>query len=169
MMVIDEQGFRRGIGIILVNDVRRLFFARRINPRNAWQFPQGGMLPGETPIQAMYRELHEEVGLFPEDVELLAETVEYHSYNLPQHLIRQHSQPVCVGQMQKWFLLRLTVKESCISFTESQRPEFNSFRWVSYWYPLKQVVGFKRNMYREVLREFSPVLFPKTEERDFFA
>lgn len=166
--MIDEQGFRLGIGIILVNSARRLFFARRVQPKNAWQFPQGGMLANETPLQTMYRELHEEIGLFEDDVELLAESKDWHSYSLPTHLVRPHSKPVCIGQKQKWFLLKLTSDESCISFTESQKPEFNSYRWVSYWFPLKQVVSFKRNMYREVLREFSPILFPKLEESRFF-
>ena len=105
--MIDPDGFRPNVGIILTNELGQVLWARRIG-QDSWQFPQGGIQRNESPEQALYRELHEEVGLLPEDVEILACTRGWLRYRLPQRLIRSHSQPVCVGQKQKWFLLRLT-------------------------------------------------------------
>jgi len=104
--VIDPDGFRPNVGIILTNDAGQVLWARRIN-QNAWQFPQGGINSNETPEQALYRELNEEVGLEQQDVKILACTRGWLRYRLPQRLVRTHSQPLCIGQKQKWFLLRL--------------------------------------------------------------
>lgn len=164
--VIDEEGFRAGVGIILVNEHRRVFWARRIRPKNAWQFPQGGLLENETPKQAMYRELYEETGLKPEHVDILAETQEWLRYRLPKRLIRYHSKPLCLGQKQKWFLLKCLANDDQVCFDATDTPEFNLFRWVSYWYPLKQVIAFKRSLYREALREFAGVLFDRNDSKN---
>src|SRR5579871_5370653 len=98
-VVIDQDGYRRGVGIILVNDDRKLFFAKRIG-KPAWQFPQGGIKHPESPEEAMFRELREEVGLLPEDVRVLSGTRRWLHYRLPERLVRQHSHPVCIGQKQ---------------------------------------------------------------------
>ena len=79
-------------------------------------------------------------------------------YRLPQRLIRSHSQPVCVGQKQKWFLLRLKSEDQRVCMTRSAKPEFDGWRWVSYWYPLGQVVPFKRDVYRRAMKELAPRL-----------
>tara|TARA_R110001599_G_scaffold187912_1_gene382326 strand:- start:3472 stop:3981 length:510 start_codon:yes stop_codon:yes gene_type:complete len=155
--VIDPDGFRPNVGIILTNGSGQVLWARRIG-QDAWQFPQGGIQQHETPEQALYRELHEEVGLMPEDVEILACTRGWLRYRLPQRLIRSHSQPVCVGQKQKWFLLRLTANEQQVCMTKTPKPEFDGWRWVSYWYPLGQVVAFKRDVYRRAMKELAPRL-----------
>lgn len=156
--MIDSKGFRAGVGIIILNDQNQIFWARRVG-KNGWQFPQGGLHEGESAEQAMYRELYEEVGLSISDVKILAESRRWLYYYLPKHLIRQHSQPLCIGQKQKWFLLRLHGEETNIAFDRSHAPEFDSYRWVSYWYPLKQVIFFKRKLYQRALREFSPHVF----------
>ena len=134
--MIDPDGFRPNVGIILTNELGQVLWARRIG-QDSWQFPQGGIHHNESPEQALYRELHEEVGLLPEDVEILACTRGWLRYRLPQRLIRNHSQPICVGQKQ---------------------PEFDGWRWVSYWYPLGQVVPFKRDVYRRAMKELAPRL-----------
>jgi putative (di)nucleoside polyphosphate hydrolase len=161
--VIDTDGFREGVGIILLNERGRLFWARRVRPYNAWQFPQGGLMPGEKPLDGMYRELHEETGLLDDDVELLAETKDWYKYYLPKQMVRRDSEPLCIGQKQKWYLLRLTAEETHIDFQATETPEFNSYRWVHYWYPLKHVIPFKRRVYRQALKAFAGVVFP---ERD---
>lgn len=155
--VIDPDGFRPNVGIILTNGLGQVLWARRIG-QDAWQFPQGGIQRNESPEQALYRELHEEVGLMPEDVEILACTRGWLRYRLPQRLIRSHSQPVCVGQKQKWFLLRLKTDEARVCMTKTPKPEFDGWRWVSYWYPLGQVVAFKRDVYRRAMKELAPRL-----------
>jgi putative (di)nucleoside polyphosphate hydrolase len=125
---------------------------------------------GETPEQAMYRELYEEVGLKPQDVKILATTRQWLRYKLPKRLVRWDSKPVCLGQKQKWFLLQLEGNEADIRFDTSGHPEFDDWRWVSYWYPVRQVVAFKRDVYRKALKEFSaqamPVLRVRMEQHD---
>jgi len=158
--VIDSEGFRHGVGIILVNAKRQLFLAKRIG-KPAWQFPQGGMHETETAEEAMYRELKEEIGLSPESVKILASTKRWLRYRLPKRLIRQHSQPLCIGQKQKWFLLRMVGPDEDINLTETDSPEFDSWAWVSYWYPLTQVVAFKRRVYSMAMKEFARVVLSR--------
>ncbi|SFM23871.1 RNA pyrophosphohydrolase [Halopseudomonas yangmingensis] len=155
--MIDAEGFRPNVGIILANEAGQVLWARRIN-QDAWQFPQGGIQHNESPEQALYRELHEEVGLQPDDVRILACTRGWLRYRLPQRLIRNNSRPVCIGQKQKWFLLQLTAEEQRVCMTTTTKPEFDHWRWVSYWYPLGQVVSFKREVYRRALKELAPRL-----------
>lgn len=150
--MIDSDGFRPNVGIILSNGRGQVLWARRIG-QDAWQFPQGGINDEESPEQAMYRELKEEVGLNPDDVELISCTRGWLRYRLPKRMIRYHSRPLCVGQKQKWFLLRLLSDDDSVSFDHSHKPEFDDWRWVSYWYPLGQVVSFKREVYRKALKE----------------
>src|SRR5690606_35697365 len=96
--VIDNDGFRPNVGIILTNDQGQLLWARRVGGQDAWQFPQGGINPHETAEQALYRELHEEIGLLPHDVDILACTRGWLRYRLPTRLVRHNSLPLCVGQ-----------------------------------------------------------------------
>lgn len=155
--MIDTDGFRPNVGIILTNVQGQVLWARRVG-QNAWQFPQGGIRWQETPMQAMYRELQEEVGLNPSDVEVLACTRGWLKYQLPRRLIRHHSLPVCVGQKQKWFLLRMLCHDQDVDLGGCESPEFDGWQWVSYWYPLGKVVSFKREVYRQALAELSPRL-----------
>ncbi len=158
--VIDPDGFRPNVGIILTNDLGQVLWARRIN-QDAWQFPQGGINPEETPEDALYRELNEEAGLERQDVEILACTRGWLRYRLPQRLVRTHSQPLCIGQKQKWFLLRLVSNEQRVRMDLTGKPEFDGWRWGSYWYPLGQVVTFKREVYRRALKELAPRLLTR--------
>ncbi len=155
--MIDSDGFRPNVGIILANSLGQVLWARRIG-QDAWQFPQGGINEHETPEEAMFRELREEVGLSPEDVEIVAVTRGWLRYRLPKRMIRRHTQPVCVGQKQKWYLLRMLSADSAVSINNCDSPEFDGWRWVSYWYPLGQVVSFKREVYRKAMKELSPKL-----------
>jgi len=153
--VIDSEGFRANIGIIVCNDFGNLLWTRRIG-QNSWQFPQGGVDAGETAEQALFRELKEEIGLDKQDVKILGSTKNWLKYRLPNRYIRQDSFPLCVGQKQKWFMLRLTSHESRIHFDETGHPEFDHFMWVNYWYPLRQVISFKQQVYRQALSELMP-------------
>jgi putative (di)nucleoside polyphosphate hydrolase len=158
--VIDKAGYRYGVGIILVNDNRQVLFAKRIG-MPAWQFPQGGMKEDETPEQTMYRELKEEIGLNPDDVEILASTRRWLRYRLPARLVRHYAKPLCIGQKQKWFLLHLSNKSAQVDLQANNDPEFDSWAWVSYWYPLRQVVAFKRRVYVMALKEFARFVLTK--------
>ena len=155
--MIDASGFRLNVGIILANYLGQVFWAKRVG-RDAWQFPQGGMNDNETPEQTLYRELLEEVGLSATDVKILGRTRHWLRYRIPQRLIRK-TQPVCIGQKQLWYLLRLEAEDSVIQLDQSDKPEFDDWQWSSYWYPLRKVVLFKREVYRRALRELAPYLF----------
>jgi len=149
--MIDRQGYRPNVGIILCNRENRVLWARRIN-HDGWQFPQGGVQHDETPEDAMYRELQEEIGLGMEHVELIARTQDWLRYDLPW-VKKRGTNPRFRGQKQIWYLLRLTGCDNDVRLNASKKPEFDSWRWVSYWQPLKQVVHFKRGVYRAALKE----------------
>lgn len=155
--MIDEDGYRLNVGIILANKQKKLFWAKRVE-QEAWQFPQGGFHENETVEQTLFRELKEEIGLSEHDVKILACSKGWLKYKLPKKLVRLDSIPICVGQKQKWFLLMLESDEKQIKFDYGIRPEFDDWRWVSFWYPLQQVVAFKREVYRQALLEFHPIL-----------
>ncbi|MBB1086968.1 RNA pyrophosphohydrolase [Lysobacter sp. SG-8] len=152
--MIDPDGYRPNVGIVLMHPDGRLFWARRVH-RDGWQFPQGGMNSDETPREAMYRELREETGLLPEHVELLGETPGWLRYRLPPRAIRRHDRLVCIGQKQVWFLLRLVGGESALRLDLTDKPEFDHWRWVDYWYPAEHVVVFKRGVYARALMHLS--------------
>lgn len=157
--MIDANGFRANVGIILCNDAGRLFWARRVG-MDAWQFPQGGIKRHESPEAAMYRELHEEVGLQASQVEIIGQTRRWLRYRLPERFVRTNRHPVCIGQKQKWFAVRLIGDDSLVDLNRVERPEFDDWRWVSYWRPVRDVVAFKRNVYRKALTELAPALRP---------
>jgi putative (di)nucleoside polyphosphate hydrolase len=161
--MIDADGYRPNVGIILSNGNGRVLWAKRIG-QNAWQFPQGGIREGESAEEALYRELNEELGLLPEHVKVIGSTRNWLRYRLPKRFIRRHNNPVCIGQKQKWFILRLTASESLVRFDASDKPEFDGWRWVDYWYPLREVVFFKRDVYKRALRELS-YLIPRPRRR----
>ncbi len=152
--MIDSDGFRPNVGIIVANDHGQLLWARRVGGQDAWQFPQGGINKGESPEEALYRELEEEIGLAPDAVEVLASTRGWLRYRLPRRYVRRGGRgPTCIGQKQRWFLLRLVADDDAVNLELNQKPEFDHWRWVSYWYPLNQVVSFKRDVYRWALLE----------------
>lgn len=150
---------------MLANDQGQLLWARRVGGHDAWQFPQGGISAGESPEQALYRELHEEVGLSPDAVEILGTTKGWLRYRLPRHFIREGQKPLCIGQKQKWFLLRLLAADAAVQLDLNDKPEFDHWQWVSYWYPLNQVISFKREVYRRAMKELALPLVRHTEKQ----
>ena len=155
--MIDSKGFRANVGIVLCNNADQLFWARRCG-QDAWQFPQGGILEAESPEQAMYRELQEETGLTDSHVEVMGRTGDWLRYNIPRHLQRRRSKPLCVGQKQIWFILRLIGHETDVNLRANDNPEFDCWRWVDYWQPLDEIVFFKREVYRKALTELKQYL-----------
>ena len=156
---IDDEGFRANVGIILVNADDKLLMGGRVGAKG-WQFPQGGMLRGEDPESAMFRELHEEVGLTDNEVEVQAATSVWLRYKLPKKYIRKHSKPLCIGQKQRWFLLRLTADDDVVRFDRGDKPEFDRVRWVDFWRPVSEVIYFKRRVYAQALHALGPCLHP---------
>jgi putative (di)nucleoside polyphosphate hydrolase len=155
--MIDADGYRLNVGIVLSNHDHHVFWARRVG-MEAWQFPQGGIRRQETPEMAMFRELREEIGLDPWHVKIIGCTRDWLRYQLPKRYVRYHRKPVCIGQKQIWFMLRLVGTDSDVRLDRSARPEFDSWQWVSYWRPLDEVVEFKRAVYQAALQELEPLL-----------
>lgn len=155
--MIDANGYRLNVGIILANSSGKVFLGKRVN-QNAWQFPQGGLDNEELIQETVYRELYEEVGLTRDKVEIIGHTRQWLKYKLPKKLIRS-TKPTCIGQKQKWYLLKLIGEDSDINLKVSIKPEFDDWKWVSYWFALSQVIHFKREVYRRALKELSPLFF----------
>ena len=155
--MIDADGFRPNVGMIIASGDDRVLWAKRVG-QDAWQFPQGGIRRGEAPEQALFRELEEELGLRPEHVEFVGVTRDWLRYRLPHHLIRRGRRPLCIGQKQKWFLLRMRAADTEVRIDAGDRPEFDAWRWVDYWLPLDEVVSFKQDVYRRALNELAPLL-----------
>jgi len=158
--LIDHDGFRANVGIILMRDGGDVFLGRRTGGRG-WQFPQGGIRRGERLEDALFRELHEEIGLDRRSVELLGRTERWLRYRLPSRFVRRDRQPLCIGQKQRWFLLRLKQEDVDFDFGRTTEPEFDQWRWVPYWEPVREVIYFKRPVYVRALTELAPVAFPQ--------
>jgi len=180
--MIDERGYRPNVGIVLSNAAGQVFWARR-RGHDGWQFPQGGIRTHETPETAMYRELHEEVGLEPAHVELLGRTRDWLRYDIPGEYLRRTGTYKCRerqdagsdrrtgtdagggrrpgafrGQKQVWFLLRLVGHEQDVRLDVSHKPEFDRWCWIDYWSAVEQIIAFKRDVYRRALAELEPLL-----------
>jgi putative (di)nucleoside polyphosphate hydrolase len=160
-IMLDHEGYRPNVGIILLNSQHKVFWGKRIR-QHSWQFPQGGIKQGETPEQAMYRELHEEVGLLPEHVEILGRTQDWLHYNVPDNWVKREWRGSYRGQKQIWFLLRLVVSDHHISLRATSHPEFDAWRWNDFWVPLDVVIEFKRDVYQKALKELSILIFDRS-------
>jgi putative (di)nucleoside polyphosphate hydrolase len=150
--MLDRDGYRPNVGIVICNARNEVFWGKRTK-EHSWQFPQGGIKHGESPIQAMYRELHEEVGLRPEHVRVLGRTREWLRYDVPSQWIRREWRAAYRGQKQIWFLLRLVGRDCDVCLRATPRPEFDAWRWSEYWAPLEAVIEFKRAVYEQALSE----------------
>ena len=150
--MLDRDGYRPNVGVILANPRNDVFWGKRVN-QHAWQFPQGGIKPGESPEQAMYRELEEETGLKADHVRILGRTRHWLRYEVPERWMRRDWRGTYRGQKQIWYLLRLTGRDSDVKLRASGHPEFDAWRWQDYWIPLETVIEFKREVYRQALTE----------------
>jgi len=161
--MLDREGFRPNVGIILLNQKNQVFWGKRIRT-HSWQFPQGGIDRGESPEQAMFRELHEEVGLLPEHVRIVARTRDWLRYEVPDRFIRRDARGHYKGQKQIWYLLQLVEPDWNINLRATSHPEFDAWRWNEFWVPLDVVVEFKRGVYEMALTELSRYL-PRYENQ----
>ena len=162
--MLDRDGFRPNVGIILLNQRNQVFWGKRIRT-HSWQFPQGGIDRGETPEQAMFRELHEEVGLLPPQVRVIARTRDWLRYEVPDRFIRRDARGHYKGQTQIWYLLQLLGHDWDLNLRATNHPEFDAWRWNDYWVPLDVVVEFKRGVYEMALTELARFL-PRHEQRN---
>ena len=152
--MIDKEGYRPNVAIVILNDNDKVLWEKRV-AEDAWQFPQGGINEGESIEEAMYRELMEEVGLGPDHVKILGKTKDWLRYEVPKQWVRRDGASRYKGQKQIWFLLKFVGNDSDVLLTNSDKPEFDSWRWDDFWSPLKQVIDFKREVYEKALNELS--------------
>lgn len=150
--MLDKDGYRPNVGIILCNTRSQVFWGKRVH-QHSWQFPQGGIKHGETPEQAMYRELEEEVGLKRDHVRILGRTRQWLRYEVPEQWVRRDWRGAYRGQKQIWFLLRMTGRDCDVKLRANEKPEFDAWRWHDYWVPLESVIEFKRDVYQQALTE----------------
>lgn len=162
--MIDRDGYRPNVGIVLCNWKNEVFWGKRVR-EHSWQFPQGGIKAGETPENAMYRELKEEVGLDAAHVRILGRTREWLRYDVPDQWIRRDWRGNYRGQKQIWFLLRLVGRDCDVCLRASEKPEFDAWRWHDYWVPMDSVIDFKRDVYQKALQELSRYLRRRTDYR----
>ncbi|HEY4374268.1 MAG TPA: RNA pyrophosphohydrolase [Burkholderiales bacterium] len=161
--MLDRDGYRPNVGIIIVNHRNEVFWGKRIK-EHSWQFPQGGIKYGETPEQAMFRELYEETGLKEEHVRIIGRTREWLRYDVPREWIKRDIRGHYRGQKQIWFLVRLVGRDCDVRLRASDHPEFDAWRWHDYWVPLDAVIEFKREVYSQALNELSRLLFSRKAE-----
>jgi putative (di)nucleoside polyphosphate hydrolase len=168
--MLDKDGYRPNVGIILLNSRNEVFWGKRVK-QHSWQFPQGGIKHGESPEQAMFRELWEEVGLKSEYVRIVGRTRDWLRYDVPDQWIRRDLRGNYRGQKQIWFLLRLTGRDCDVSLRATTHPEFDAWRWHDYWVPLDAVIEFKRDVYQQALLELSRFVFKpgRPQHREFRA
>jgi putative (di)nucleoside polyphosphate hydrolase len=162
--MLDRDGYRPNVAIVIVNAKNQVFWGKRVR-EHSWQFPQGGINPGETPERAMYRELHEEVGLEPKHIRILGRTRDWLRYEVPQHWVKREWRGSYRGQKQIWYLLRLVGRDTDVSLRASERPEFDAWRWQDYWVPLDTVIEFKREAYRRALIELERFIDARPKTR----
>ena len=161
--MLDKHGYRPNVGIILLGQDNQVFWGKRLREQS-WQFPQGGIKAAETPEQAMFRELQEEIGLRPSDVHVLGRTQNWLHYDVPVRWVRREWRGHYRGQKQIWFLLRLLSDDSAISLDGQGHPEFDAWRWIDYWAPLDEVIEFKRKVYDRALHELAERLSRPDDE-----
>lgn len=166
--VLDREGYRPNVGIILINERNEVFWGKRVR-EHSWQFPQGGIKPGESPETAMYRELYEEVGLLPQHVKIVGRTRDWLRYDVPNNWVRREWRGSYRGQKQIWYLLRLTDRDCDVNLRATRHPEFDGWRWHQYWAPVDEVIDFKRDVYLGALKELSSRFLRGMESYEDFA
>ena len=159
-----EAKYRFSVGFMLVNAQKKVFLGKRCWPKDSpyrFQMPQGGIQEGETPEQAMWREMHEEIGLGPDAVKIIACSKDWLSYDLPKVM-----QTSIVGNKQKWFLCLFMGDDKDVFLSNEKKPEFCGFRWSAPKKVPYLAIPFKRHLYKQVVTEFLPTI-EKLTEKDF--
>ena len=150
--------YRSGVGIMLINSQKQIFVGKRIdNNSDAWQMPQGGIDPSEEEDLAMLRELHEETGIPGVAIKVLKKSPGHFYYNLPYKLQKKFWGGKYLGQKQRWYLLEFVGDESVINL-QGETPEFSEWKWIEKDKLISAIVGFKRGLYRDVIKEFAEFL-----------
>jgi putative (di)nucleoside polyphosphate hydrolase len=152
---VSDHGYRPAVGVMLINRTRKVWVGqRRDNSLEAWQMPQGGLDPGEAPLEGALRELEEETGIPRRLVELIAQAQEELTYDLPEDLIGKIWKEPWRGQRQTWFLMRFLGEDGDVNIATPE-PEFRAWKWAEPAELPALIVPFKQQLYRDVLVAFA--------------
>ena len=152
------KGYRPNVGMMIINSEKKVLLGLRMRSENLtyrFQMPQGGIDKGEKPIEAVYREMYEEVGLRHEDVRFIASTRHWYKYDLPETARKKRT---IRGQRQKWYLFLLVADENHINLKTDKIQEFEDYQWFDLEDIMETVIPFKRTVYEQVIKEFRPFI-----------
>tara|TARA_B100001013_G_scaffold290742_1_gene190609 strand:- start:6 stop:494 length:489 start_codon:yes stop_codon:yes gene_type:complete len=153
---LEQKEYRPNVAVIIVNLSGKVLWCQR-KQHDGWQFPQGGIDKGETPVEAALRETKEEVGLGEHDIEIVYESQQWFKYKVPKEKRTGYfTKKIFFGQKQKWFLARLLSDENKIDLNAYRPIEFDKWVWANYWHPINAVVSFKKETYRQALLSILP-------------
>tara|TARA_B100001123_G_scaffold107134_1_gene124764 strand:+ start:1315 stop:1791 length:477 start_codon:yes stop_codon:yes gene_type:complete len=145
--------YRIGVGIILLNEKKKVFVAKRIDIKSeAWQMPQGGVIKNEKVEDAAYRELYEETGV--KKARIVLKSKKWFQYNIPLTLKKKLWKGRYLGQKQKWFVMKFFGNEKRDIDLNVCKAEFSAWKWVNIKELEKLIVPFKKKMYKEIVEEF---------------
>ena len=148
--------YRDAVGIMIINPKKKLFLAYRAWTQTSkyhWQMPQGGIDEGESPEQAAWREMYEETGLTKDTCQLIAGSQNWYSYDIPKKSKRKID-----GERQKWFLFLFRGTNKDVNLRVQKKPEFIRFRWAEPKKAPHLIIPFKKEVYEQVLAEFTPII-----------
>ena len=152
---MTDYGYRPAVGVMLINDARRVWVGQRLdNSLEAWQMPQGGLDQGETPLEGALRELEEETGIARDKVEIVARCPTELYYDLPEDLIGKVWKEPWRGQRQTWFLARFLGTDADVDIATAD-PEFRAWKWAEPAELPAMIVPFKKRLYEDVLNAFA--------------
>ena len=154
----DKKKYRPNVGIMIIDDKKNIFVGQRLDhPSHFWQMPQGGIDSKEIPVDAAFREALEETGIKKSKLKLKAELKDWYYYDLPTDLAQTLWNGKYVGQKQKWYLFEFTGSNKDIN-VNTKVPEFSEYKWVDKKFLVSNIVPFKRDIYRNILKEFKDFL-----------
>jgi len=151
MNISKNLPYRKGVGMMVFNDKKKIFVGKRIDNQTAWQMPQGGVDDNEDYEAAAKRELYEETGI--QSVRIIQESKAVYTYDLPEYLLGKIWRGKYMGQKQKWFLMKFLGPDSEINLNQKY-PEFNQWKWVDIDDLPTLIVPFKKELYLSVIQEF---------------
>jgi putative (di)nucleoside polyphosphate hydrolase len=143
--------YRKGVGMMVFNDDKKIFVGKRIDNQKAWQMPQGGVNENEDCFSAARRELYEETGI--QSIRVIEKSKEKYTYDLPEYLLGKIWKGKYKGQRQRWFLIKFLGPDSEINLNQ-KCPEFNEWKWVDIDELPKIIVPFKKKLYLSIIKEF---------------
>ena len=152
MNLLKKLPYRKGVGMMVFNDKKKIFVGKRIDNQTAWQMPQGGVDDNEDYETAAKRELFEETGI--QSIRIVKKSKEMYTYDLPEYLLGKIWKGKYKGQKQNWFLMKFLGPDSEINLKQKY-PEFNQWKWVDIDELPKLIVPFKKKLYLSVIREFN--------------